>query len=292
MSAEAEVLLDANATLGEGALWHAQSQVLYWVDIMGNRVHVYDPATRKDRVIDVGQPVGTIVPRKSGGVMLALQHGFASLDLKSEKLEIVSDPESHLPGNRFNDGKCDPAGRFWAGTMSRSDTPAAGSLYRLDADLQVYKMEGNITCSNGIAWSLDRRTMYYIDTMTMTVVAYDYNDASGAIANKRVVITCTSEHGLPDGMSIDAEGMLWIAHWDGSSVRRWDPKTGKLLRSIAIPAARATSCAFGGKNLDQLYITSARIGLDADALARQPHAGALFLANPGVRGVEAFEFAG
>ena len=292
MTDKVEIVLDAKALLGEGAVWHAQKQMLYWIDIMGNKVHIYDPATRQDRAINVGQPVGTIVPRKSGGVILALQHGLASLDLNTEKLTMIVDPESHLPDNRFNDGKCDPAGRFWAGTTSFSNRECAGNLYRMDTDLSVHKIADNITCSNGIVWSLDNCTMYYIDTTTLTVAAYDFNNANGTITNKRVAIKVSADQGYPDGMSIDAEGMLWIAHWDGGSVRRWDPKTGKLLRSITIPAARVTSCAFGGRNLDQLYVTSARIGLDADALDSQPHAGALFRIDPDVSGVPANEFAG
>jgi sugar lactone lactonase YvrE len=289
----AELTLDAKALLGEGPIWDARKQVLYWVNIMGNEVHEFHPATGRDRVFDVGQPVGTVVPRRSGGVMVALRDGFAALDTDTGALTMVADPEAHLPQNRFNDGKCDPAGRFWAGTMRQAeDRAGAGSLYRLDPDLSVHKMWTNITVANGIAWSHDARTMYYIDTPTMMVVAFDYNVETGAIANPKPVVHTPDGPGGPDGMTIDAEGMLWVAYWGGWRVVRWNPHTGEALAVIELPVERVTAPWFGGPNLDELYITSARTGLSADALAKQPHAGSLFVARPGVRGLPAFEFAG
>lgn len=292
MSDSVELVVDAKATLGEGPIWHAQKQVLYWVDIMEKKVHVYDPATNQDRAIDVGQYVGTVVPRKSGGVMVAVYHGFASLDLDTQQLKVVHDPESHLPDTRFNDGKCDPAGRFWAGTMSLTGVAEAGSLYCMDKDHRVRKMLDKVTVSNGIAWSLNQKAMYFIDTQTHTVDAFDYDVETGSIANRRVAITIPEKDGFPDGMTIDAEGMLWVAHWGGSRVTRWNPANGKLLQTIPVPATQSTACWFGGPRLDVLYITSARIGLDERALAKQPHAGGLFRVRPGVRGLEAYEFAG
>jgi sugar lactone lactonase YvrE len=286
-----ELLVDAKAVLGEGALWDSKTQTLYWVDILQSLVHCYDPATGRDRTINVGEHVGTVVVRKSGGLMLALKHGFASLDLKAEKTTLMADPENRVD-NRFNDGKCDPAGRFWAGTLSYKDQPEAGALYRLDPDLKVHRMLEKVSCSNGIVWSSDNKTMYYIDSPLRRVDAFDYELKTGNISNRRTVITCTREQGYPDGMSIDAEDKLWVAHWDGSSVRRWDAQSGKLLRTIELPATRVTSCAFGGPNLDQLYVTSARQGLDAPTLARFPQAGGLFRVDPGVRGVPSAEFAG
>ena len=289
----ADLALDARALLGEGPIWDARIQVLYWVDIMGYKVHVFNPATGQDRAIDVGQPVGTVVPRRSGGVMAALRDGFAALDIETGELTPIADPEAHLPGNRFNDGKCDPAGRFWAGTMRiAEDQKGAGSLYRLDPDLSVHKMWTNITVANGIAWSHDAKTMYYIDTPTQRVVAFDYNVATGDIADPRPVIHTPNGPGGPDGMTIDAEGMLWVAYWGGWRVVRWDPATGEALAIIELPVERVTAPWFGGPNLDELYITSARIGLSDDALAQQPHAGGIFVARPGVRGLAAFEFAG
>jgi sugar lactone lactonase YvrE len=289
----AELILDAQALLGEGPVWDARRQTLYWVDIMGCQVHAFQPAASHDRAFDVGQPVGTVVPRRSGGVMVALRDGFAALDTDTGELTLIADPEARLPQNRFNDGKCDPAGRFWAGTMRiAEDQKGAGSLYRLDPDLSVHKMWTNITVANGIAWSHDARTMYYIDTPTKMVVAFDYNVETGAIANPRPVVHTPDGPGFPDGMTIDAEGMLWVAYWDGWRVVRWDPATGRALATIELPVAKVTAPWFGGPNLDELYITSARIGLSEDALAKQPHAGSLFVARPGVAGLPAFEFAG
>lgn len=288
-----ELALDARALLGEGPIWAARRGVLYWVDIAGCAVHIFDPATGHDRALDIGQPVGTIVPRRSGGALVALRDGFAALDLETGALTMIADPEADQPLNRFNDGKCDPAGRFWAGTMRQAEDRAGkGSLYRLDPDLSVHRMWSNVTVSNGIAWSLDARTMYYIDTPTKTVVAFEYHVETGAIADPRPVISTPDGPGFPDGMTIDAEGMLWVAYWDGWRVVRWDPATGQALATIELPVARVTAPWFGGPNLDELYITSARTGLSDEALAQQPHAGSLFVARPGVHGLPAFEFAG
>jgi sugar lactone lactonase YvrE len=292
MSKSAELVLDAKAVLGEGAIWDAGCGVLYWVDIMGCSVHVYDPSTGQDRAIDVGQYVGTVVPRQSGGLMLGLHHGFASLDLETGQVEIVADPEQHLSGNRFNDGKCDPAGRFWAGTLALEGTPEVASLYRLDADLSVHKMLGEVSCSNGLVWTLDNQTMYYIDTLLRRVDAFDYDLNTGDISGRRTAFEVPSEMGFPDGSTLDSEGMLWVALWQGGGVSRWNPATGELLQVIKVPAPNVTSCAFGGPNLDRLYITTARIGMDKEALGKHPLAGGLFQVDAGVTGMPAFGFAG
>jgi sugar lactone lactonase YvrE len=287
-----DLILDTKAVLGEGAIWDARAQRLYWVDIRPGHLHVFNPADGNDGVFEVGQMVGTVVPRARGGVMLALEHGFAAFDLTTGRLTPWHDPEEHLPRNRFNDGKCDPAGRFWAGTISLDREPGVASLYCLEPDGQVRRVLQGVTNSNGIAWSLDGATLYYIDTPTQQVTAFDYELASGRIENPRTAISVAPDLGKPDGMTIDAEGMLWIAHWDGGCVGRWDPGTGRLLQTLAVPARRVTSCAFGGPSLEDLYITTARVGLTEAELALTPHAGGLFRARPGVRGVPAFEFAG
>ena len=287
-----ELALDAQATVGEGAIWHAQAQKLYWVDVEAGRLHVFDPADASDQAFELGQRVGAVVPRASGGVMLAVQHGFAALDLQNGHLTLWSDPEENVTGNRFNDGKCDPAGRFWAGTISLDRRPGTASLYCLEPDGSVRTMLRGVTNSNGIAWSLDGATMYYIDTPTRAVTTFDYCQATGQIANPRRAIAVPESLGKPDGMTIDAEGMLWIALWDGGCVGRWDPSSGRLLETISVPARRVTSCAFGGPNLDELFITTARNGLSQQDMVRQPHAGGLFRARPGVCGMPAFEFAG
>jgi sugar lactone lactonase YvrE len=292
MSQSAELVLDAKATLGEGALWDAKGQVLLWIDIMNSQVHVYDPATQQNRTIQLDQMAGTVVPRRSGGLMVAVHHGFASLDLETERLEILADPERDLPGNRFNDGKCDPAGRFWAGTLALDGAQGVCNLWRLDPDLSVHKMLGGVSVSNGIVWSLDHRTMYYIDTPTGQVDRFDYDLGTGDIDNRSVAVRIPAEMGYPDGMTIDSEGMLWVALWQGGKVSRWDPVQGRLLQTVDLPASNVTSCAFGGEHLDQLYITTARIALGDEQLEKQPLAGGLFRADVGVAGLPAFEFAG
>lgn len=292
MKLTAELLLDAHAIVGEGPIWDDEQQLLYWVDIMANTLFTYTPTTGESRAFDVGQHVGTVVPRTSGGVMLAVYDGFAAFDLATQQLSLINNPESHLPNNRFNDGKCDPAGRFWAGTMAYEDQTTQGSLYRLDPDLTVHKMLDNLAISNGIVWSLDQRTMYFVDSFAYDVKAFDYDLATGDITNGRPVIHIPREMGIADGMTIDTEGMLWVAHFGGSRVCRWHPGTGEILQTIHLPVSQVTACAFGGPELDTLYITSAAIGLSDEALQQEPHAGGLFVAKPGQRGLPAFRFTG
>lgn len=289
---EAELMLDAKVLLGEGPWWNAATQQLYWVDIEGCAVHVFDPATGEDRRIDVGQMAGAVVGRKSGGVALALQHGFYGLDLETEKLTLLVDPEADLPENRFNDGKCDSQGRFWAGTTRINHDQQVGSLYRLDADLTVHRELGEVWISNGLAWSSNDRTMFFIDSPIRQVVAFDFDADAGSINNKRLVIEIPEGAGFPDGMTIDEEGMLWIALWDGWRVIRVNPADGKIINEIRMPVARPTSCVFGGANLDELYITSASTRMSAEELAKQPLAGGLFRCSPGVRGLPMTPFVG
>ncbi len=292
MSEALELCVDARTTLGEGPIWDSEEQVLYWLDIMGERLFRYDPASGENRSYHVGQLVGAVVPRRGSGVMLAVQQGFAAFDLDSETLTTIADPEGDRPENRFNDGKCDPAGRFWAGTMALSGEEGLGSLYCLDRDWSVRKVLGNLTISNGIVWSLDQRTMYHIDTGPNTVTAYEYDVERGEIGDGRVVIRVPGEMGYPDGMAIDAEGMLWIAQYAGSRVCRWDPERAEVLQTIHLPVSKVTACAFGGAELDTLFITTATENMSEEEREQEPQAGGLFSVKPGVRGVPAFRFAG
>lgn len=278
---EAELLLDAKATLGEGAIWHPGEKRLYWVDIEGKILHIYDPATGHDRGLPTGGKAGTVVPVEGGGALVALQNGVYRIDTRTGRLSFVANPEKD-PDIRFNDGKCDPSGRLWVGTIAGKGEAA---LYRLDNDGRISQVLDSVTCSNGIVWTADRKTMYYVDTPTMTIAAFDYDDPTGAISNRRVAIQVPPGTGAPDGMTIDSEGKLWVAHWGGGCVIRWDPFTGKMLRRIDVPAPHTTSCAFGGENLDVLYITTARQGLNADQLEEYPLSGGLFVVRPGVKGV-------
>jgi sugar lactone lactonase YvrE len=289
---EPELIVQKRALVGEGALWDAEERVLYWVDILRHEVYIYDPATGKNRTLQTCQAVGTVVPRKSGGLMVALHNGFAHIDLETEKMTPVgTDPERHLPANRFNDGKCDPAGRFWAGTMEFRGAKDQGALYCLDVDHSVTRKVAPVSISNGIVWSADQKTMYYIDSPLNTVRAYDYQVDTGQIASERVVVA-NEGPGIFDGMAIDEEGTLWIAVYGGWAVKSYDPRTGKLLRELRLPFANVTSCAFGGQNLDELYITSACQRLDEKTLAEQPLAGSLVKIDPEARGVPGVAYAG
>jgi sugar lactone lactonase YvrE len=287
MGSEAELISDDQAELGEGAIWDSASATLYWVDITAGHVHSYHPETGARRTYTVGQMVGTVVPRAAGGLLLAVEQGLAGLDLATGVMTPLWQHTPSQPGIRFNDGKCDPIGRFWAGTMALDARPGAGSLYRFDPDGSVHTMVRDVTVSNGLTWSLDNRTFYYIDTPTQAVAAFEYNRDTGAIANRREVIQIDPATGAPDGMTIDTEGMLWIAHWDGSRVTRWNPADGSLLQTIRLPVARVTSCWFGGPNLNELYITTASIGLSVEERAAQPHAGGLFRYQSATQGLPA-----
>jgi sugar lactone lactonase YvrE len=278
--------------LAEGPLWDHDAQTLYWVDILGKRIHRYRTETGSSDSLKLDQYIGAVVQHASGGLIAAMQHGFHRIDFESGRVEKLADPESDRPDNRFNDGKCDPAGRFWAGTMSLKGQRGAGALYRLDRDGSVHKMADGVSISNGLAWSADRRTMYYIDTPTQSVYAFDYDLDTGEIANRRTVIRIPEADGSPDGMSIDAEGKLWIALWGGWQVGCWDPDTGEKLMSIRVPTAHVTSCAFGGPDFMQLFITTAREGLSAEELERQPEAGCVFTAQVGVAGLPADKYQG
>ena len=285
----AELLRDAKASLGEGPIWDPSEERLYWVDIVKCELHGYDPETGKDTADQVGQSVGCVVPRNAGGVMLALKHAFAAFDPATSNIGKTVYAPNEPASNRFNDGKCDPAGRFWAGTIGKA---GSGKLYRLDTDFSVHAVLDDITCSNGLVWNAAKDTVYYIDTPTLQVAAFDYDNETGAISNRRVAIEVPRNEGVPDGMAIDAEDKLWVAHWGGSQVIRWDPESGQALARIKVPASQTTACAFGGKDLDRLYITSARTGLDEARLEKEPHAGGLFIADPGVSGAPTYAFAG
>lgn len=286
------VYAESKAQLGEGPSWLPKLKKLLWVDIEKSRVHLFDPATQSNATFEIGSHVGCAVPGSNGNVFFAGAKGFGELDLKSGKVSWITHPEAHLPGNRFNDGKADPAGRFWAGSLPYDEKTPAGGLYLLDEHRKATKVLSDISISNGLTWTPDYRRMYYIDTPTMRVDAFDFDIATSSIKNRRTVIRIPEGVGYPDGMTIDREGMLWIGMWDGWSVMRWNPETGKLLSKIELPVARVTACCFGGDALDELYLTSASTRLDPAALAKQPLAGALFRVRPGVSGFAPFEYRG
>ncbi|QCR23652.1 SMP-30/gluconolactonase/LRE family protein [Pontibacter sp. SGAir0037] len=284
----AELVLDAKAKLGEGALWHPTEKKLYWVDINGEALHIYDPATKKDKKFPTGSRVGTVVPVEGGGALVALQSGIHKIDTKIGKLTLIANPIAGDDKMRFNDGKCDPGGRFWVGTMATDGRKEVAALYRMDKDKQVHQVLDKVTTSNGIVWTADKKTMYYADTPTRMVQAFDYDNKTGEISNGRVAFRIpASTGGAPDGMTMDAEGKLWIALWGAGAVTRWDPETGEMLQKIEVPAPETTSCAFGGENLDILYITTAQEWISPENLQKYPLSGGLFAVKPGVKGVKA-----
>ncbi|WLD92848.1 SMP-30/gluconolactonase/LRE family protein [Alkalihalobacillus sp. AL-G] len=279
-----ELLFDTKCSLGEGPIWDHERNSFYWVDIIGKKIFKYDSTIDEVNIANFDQHVGCVSPRKSGGLIVALQDGFFFYDWEDEVLKQINDPESHLEDNRFNDGKCDPSGRFWAGTTDSVGIDGKGALYLLDTDLRVSKMIDNVGTSNGLAWSPDHKHMYFIDTPTKQVVQYNFDLISGGIDQPKIAIQFPANVGLPDGMTIDQDGMLWIAHWGGSGISRWNPSTGKQLDFISIPAINVTSCIFGGEELNELYITTARIGTTDEELNRYPNAGGIFKLKTNVKG--------
>ena len=292
MSTDVELVVNGKCELGEGPIWDDRAGRLWWLNILAKELHQYDPATKQDRVLSLPQMPGTVVGRASGGLMLALENGFAAYDPETERLEMLVDPEADKPGNRFNDGKCDPAGRFVAGTMQYDAAEPDGALYTLDLDGTVRKLEDHVYCSNGLAWSEDGKTMYYIDSMCCRVDAFDYDVSTGTIANRRPVVEIPKAEGLPDGMTIDVDDNIWVAHFGGGCVSHWDPRTGRRLGELRLPVTNITACWFGGADLEDLYITTAFEGMSEEERAANPESGGLYLSRPGVRGRPAVLFGG
>jgi sugar lactone lactonase YvrE len=285
-----ELVLDARAELGEAPCWDGEARVLLWVDIAAGIVHRFDPTTGQDEAFEVGQPVGAAVPTVSSRIALAVSDGFAFLDPKTGAMERIADVDHHVSGTMVNDGKCDPAGRFWAGTKDVEGRKPIGSLYRLDADRRVNRVVRGVTLSNGLAWSPGGRTMYYVDSTSYGIDAFDFEISTGDLSGRRRLVELPREWGLPDGMTVDDEGCLWVAFWGASSLRRFQPD-GRFVAIFELPVSQVTSCAFGGDDLDDLYVTSARGGLSSDLLREQPRAGGIFRLRPGVRGLSSYPFA-
>ena len=281
-----ELLHDAKALLGEGPVWDERTQTLYWVDILNKRIYA-----NGDSLAELDEFIGCLAPRVRGGLILAKRFSFWTFDLSATSSTFLAAPTDEPATNRFNDGKCDPRGRFLAGTMNLNEKDSTGSLYSFDGE-SIAKLLSNVTISNGLTWSPDGKTFYYIDTPTRVVQAFDYDLDTGAIASPRVAVTIPASLGWPDGMTSDSQGNLWIAMWGGAQITKWNPHTGQLLEQIPVPALQTSSCAFGGKHLNELFITSARKGLDDAALEQYPLSGGVFRVETTVAGLPAFEFAG
>ncbi len=286
---DVQCVADVHAVLGEGPAWVAREQALYWVDIKGYKIFRLD---HSGRTTEWKTPlrVCSIVPRGSGGFIGGTERGIALIDPAEDRFEIVADPEAALPHNRFNDGKVDRQGRFWAGTMDDLETAAIGTLYRIDPNLSCSPIDGDYRITNGPAFSPDGQIMYHNDTSRQVTYAFDL-DGLGQASNRRVFLQFGPGDGNPDGMTVDSEGCLWIAFWGGSCIRRFSP-VGERLQTVRLPVSQPSSCAFGGPELDRLYVTSASVGLDEESLRMQPNAGGLFMFTPAVRGVAEAPFAG
>jgi len=265
--------------LGEGSIWHPSENVLYWIDITGCKLHRFDPETGINTSVDTGSMIGTVVPAEGHfSVVMATEDGIIGITPDGERELLAPYPASEPEDNRFNDGKCDPAGRFWVGSMSKKETKGAGNLYCYDGKELKLKIP-EVSISNGIVWTADAKTMYYIDTPEMAVFAFDFDNTTGELSNRRIAIKVPKDAGYPDGMTIDNEGMLWVAMWNGAAVIRFNPSTGKMMEKTEMPALNITSCAFGGNDMKTLYITTARQGLTEKQLEQYPMSGSLFSVN-------------
>ncbi|EGC35811.1 hypothetical protein DICPUDRAFT_72325 [Dictyostelium purpureum] len=287
-TARATLVYPQHAQLGEGSIWSVDKQALIWIDIEGRKLFVYHPNDNTNQAFDLPERPGTVVERTNGELLVAVKGGIRTFNIYTKESMIITNPETE-PTNRYNDGKCDPQGRFWIGSMSlKSGEPAVASLYRVNHDLSSERILSGIKISNGLVWSLDQKKFYYIDTPTMGVDEFDYDAHSGSISNRKRCISFTGQDGFPDGMTIDAEGKLWIAHWDGGRVTRWDPNTKQRIFTVTVPnVSKVTSVAFGDYDLQTLYITTARDG-------GQPDSGSLFKYRftNGIKGIPAYKFRG
>jgi sugar lactone lactonase YvrE len=286
-----ECVLDAKSFLGEAALWDVQDGVLYWVDIKAHEIHRFDPASGRDQHWSTPEDVGSLAVREAGGLVVAMASGFHFFDLASQRFEAIGDPEADRPENRFNDGKPDRYGRFWAGTMHDSESAASGALYRVDPDLRWHRMAEGVTVSNGLAWSPAGDVMYYACSSQRTVWAFDADPDGGTISNRRVFVGTSELGGAPDGATVDGEGCYWLTLPGAWKVARYDPK-GRLMRVIELPVELPTCVAFGGPQLDVLYVTTSRFNRTEAQLASQPLAGGLFALDVGVRGLPETRFRG
>lgn len=278
-----EIVVEAKALLGEGPAWDMKTQTLYWVDILEKRVHANEGI-----LTQLDDFVGCLAPRRNGHLLLGMRSSFADLDPASGRLTTLASLEES-PHNRMNDGKCDPAGRFVAGSMDMDEKEPSGSLYSFDGT-NIRRLLDGIRISNGLAWSPDHKTLYYIDTPTREVRAFDYDLSNGQIANPRTAVTIPDGLGWPDGMTADSTGNLWIAMWGGAQITRWDPRSGQLLDKIPLPALQTTACIFGGRDMNELYVTSARVGMSQADLNKYPLSGSLFKVTTAESGMPTFEF--
>ncbi|XP_023281885.1 regucalcin isoform X1 [Seriola lalandi dorsalis] len=289
-SVNVECVVKASALIGEGPVWEESEQTLLFVDIAGQKIHRWSPTTNQIQSVETGDTVGFAVPRRSGGYAAGVGRSIVAVDWLTQKLTSLVEVDEDKPNNRLNDGKVDPFGRLLAGTMGKEQQ---GSLFSVASDLTVTKHLSQVDISNGLDWSLDQKTFFYIDSLSLTVDAFDYDSNSGCLGNRRVVYRMEEGEGLPDGMTVDAEGRLWVACYNGGRVINIDPATGVRLQTVSLPVMKTTSCCFGGPDYSDLYVTSASLGLDQSESSQQPLAGHTFrVRGLGVKGRPSNSFSG
>ena len=291
LSYNATLEFEIKAQLGEGAFWNHQSQTLYWVDIVGKALHIYHPVSKENLTFPTSSSIGTVVPTdQPNEAIVALEDGIYIFNTEKSAFDLFCDVEKNKPGNRFNDGKCDPSGRFWVGSMAYSQAPKLASLYCIDENGKATTKIDSVTISNGIVWTKDKKTMYYIDTPTKNIKAYDFDNETGNISNERIAVKVSDSLGFPDGMAIDENDQLWVGMWNGNAVLHFDPLNGKLLSKVNVPAHNVTSCAFGGENLDVLYITTSSLDMTPEEQKKYPLAGSIFKVKTNTKGVKSSFF--
>ncbi len=287
-----EHLLSVQNAVGETPIWVSKEQALYWIDYEGSQIFRFDPANRQCQTFNVNMAVTGLYPRASGGWIAATRTGIAFWDQRMNKFTFVVDPEADAPMMCCNDAVVDRQGRFLVGTMNEQDfTAPDGSLYRLNADASLHRLDSGFATANGLGFSLDGQTLYLTDMFHRQILAYDYDCSSGNIGRHRVFAQIPEEAGAPDGLIVDSKGFVWSAHWGGWRVSRYDP-AGNIEREIRLPVANVTCMCLGGADLDELYITTAWSGLDEQERKQQPLAGDLFRIKVNVKGLPESEFLG
>ncbi len=282
-------VLAARARLGEGPTWDPTDKLLYWVDIYNHRVNQFNPATGQNLFFDVEDVVGCLAVAGANRLIMGQRDRLAFLNTQTREVTPIIEVEAGMPENRFNDGKCDPQGRFWFGSMCPDKTQ--GSLYRYDPDGSLHMMETGLTISNGLGWSPDEKTFYLTDSAQQKIYAYEFDAATGNISDRRIFVDLTGESFYPDGLTIDSEGYIWSAMWDGWCVIRFHPKGEEILR-IQLPVQRPTSCTFGGEDLQTLYITTASVGLSEQEIQKSFYSGDLFALQTDIAGLPTYDFLG
>jgi len=286
------VVITSHNQIGESPVWSGSENALYWVDVEGRLIQRWLAHDQSIRRWEMEEPVGCIGLRKRGGLVGANRTGFFFLDTVAGQITPICDPEAHLPDNRFNDGKVDRKGRFWAGTRNfRDHSKATGALYRLDPDLSVHRMEEGLRCPNGMAWSPDDRLMYMCDTWARRIYVYEFDADKGVLHKRRLFVELSEDAGFPDGLTVDAEGFIWNAHYDGWRITRYGPD-GRVDRVIPMPVKHVTSLIFGGREYRTVYVTSGYLRLGDEDLKSQPIAGHVLVIDVLMHGLPEPMFSG